>query len=150
VHDAAGRDVQDDEHVNALKGGGHHQEEIAGQRGANMITKECGPGLRAVSSPEGDGACSGEPFEGTTRARSLPVPTVQIVATSGHTNGTLSLRLPRQGPGRTVVAYSGGTLTGAFGTIAAPRQVTGNPVLRRRHPRRPALLHGHERVRDGV
>ena len=46
--------------------------------------------------------------------------TVQIVATPGHTNGTLSYVFPVKDQGRTVmVAYSGGTLTGAFGTDAA-------------------------------
>jgi metallo-beta-lactamase class B len=43
--------------------------------------------------------------------------TVEIVATPGHTPGTLSYVLPVKDEGRTVmVAYSGGTLTGAFGT----------------------------------
>src|SRR5262245_16883590 len=46
--------------------------------------------------------------------------TVQIVATPGHTPGTLSYVFPVKDPRRTVmVAYSGGTLTGAFGTDAA-------------------------------
>ena len=46
--------------------------------------------------------------------------TVQVVATPGHTNGTLSYVFPVKDQGRTVmVAYSGGTLTGAFGTDAA-------------------------------
>ena len=46
--------------------------------------------------------------------------TIQIVATPGHTNGTLSYVFPVKDQGRTVmVAYSGGTLTGAFGTDAA-------------------------------
>ena len=45
--------------------------------------------------------------------------TVQIVATPGHTPGTLSYVFPVKDQGRTVmVAYSGGTLTGAFGTDA--------------------------------
>jgi len=45
---------------------------------------------------------------------------VQIVATPGHTPGTLSYIFPVNHEGRTVmVAYSGGTLTGAFGTDAA-------------------------------
>jgi metallo-beta-lactamase class B len=43
--------------------------------------------------------------------------TVEIVATPGHTPGTLSYVFPVKNEGRTVmVAYSGGTLTGAFGT----------------------------------
>ena len=45
---------------------------------------------------------------------------VQIVATPGHTPGTLSYVFPVKNQGRTVmVAYSGGTLTGAFGTDGA-------------------------------
>jgi len=45
---------------------------------------------------------------------------VTIVATPGHTPGTLSYVFPVKDQGRTVVvAYSGGTLTGAFGTNAA-------------------------------
>ncbi len=46
--------------------------------------------------------------------------TIQIVATPGHTPGTLSYIFPVRDQGRTVtVAYSGGTLTGAFGSDAA-------------------------------
>jgi metallo-beta-lactamase class B len=46
--------------------------------------------------------------------------TVDIVATPGHTPGTLSYVFPVQDQGKTVtVAYSGGTLTGAFGTNGA-------------------------------
>ena len=46
--------------------------------------------------------------------------TVTIVATPGHTPGTLSYVFPVKDQGKTVmVAYSGGTLTGAFGTDAA-------------------------------
>jgi metallo-beta-lactamase class B len=46
--------------------------------------------------------------------------TVQIVATPGHTPGTLSYVFPVKDQGRTVVvAYSGGTLTGAFGADGA-------------------------------
>jgi metallo-beta-lactamase class B len=46
--------------------------------------------------------------------------TVTVVATPGHTPGTLSYVFPVQDQGRTVmVAYSGGTLTGAFGTDGA-------------------------------
>jgi metallo-beta-lactamase class B len=45
--------------------------------------------------------------------------TIQIVATPGHTPGTLSYVFPVKDQGRTVmVAYSGGTLTGAFGADA--------------------------------
>jgi metallo-beta-lactamase class B len=46
--------------------------------------------------------------------------TVDIVFTPGHTAGTLSYVFPVKDGGRTVtVAYSGGTLTGAFGTDGA-------------------------------
>ncbi len=46
--------------------------------------------------------------------------TIDIVATPGHTAGTLSYVFPVKNQGQTVmVAYSGGTLTGAFGTDAA-------------------------------
>lgn len=45
---------------------------------------------------------------------------IDIVPTPGHTPGTLSYVFPVKDQGRTVmVAYSGGTLTGAFGTNAA-------------------------------
>jgi metallo-beta-lactamase class B len=43
--------------------------------------------------------------------------TIDIIATPGHTPGTLSYVFPVKDQGKTVmVAYSGGTLTGAFGT----------------------------------
>jgi metallo-beta-lactamase class B len=43
--------------------------------------------------------------------------TVNIIATPGHTPGTLSYVFPVKDQGKTViVAYSGGTLTGAFGS----------------------------------
>jgi metallo-beta-lactamase class B len=46
--------------------------------------------------------------------------TIDIVATPGHTPGTLSYVFPVKHQGETViVAYSGGTLTGAFGTNGA-------------------------------
>ena len=46
--------------------------------------------------------------------------TIDIVATPGHSPGTLSYVFPVKDQGRTLmVAYSGGTLTGAFGTNAA-------------------------------
>jgi metallo-beta-lactamase class B len=46
--------------------------------------------------------------------------TVEIVFTPGHSPGTLSYVFPVKDQGRTVmVAYSGGTLTGAFGTDGA-------------------------------
>ena len=40
VHDLPGRDVQDDEDIDALKRGGHHHEEVAGQDGAGVVPKE--------------------------------------------------------------------------------------------------------------
>lgn len=46
--------------------------------------------------------------------------TMEIVSTPGHTPGTLSYVFPVKDQGRTVmVAYSGGTLTGAFGSDAS-------------------------------
>jgi metallo-beta-lactamase class B len=46
--------------------------------------------------------------------------TVTVVATPGHTPGTLSYVFPVKDQGKTVmVAYSGGTLTGGFGTDGA-------------------------------
>ena len=46
--------------------------------------------------------------------------TVTVVATPGHSPGTLSYVFPVKDEGRTVmVAYSGGTLTGGFGTDGA-------------------------------
>ena len=46
--------------------------------------------------------------------------TVTLVFTPGHTDGTFSLLFPVKDHGKTlVVAYSGGTLTGNFGTNAA-------------------------------
>ena len=46
--------------------------------------------------------------------------TIDIVSTPGHTPGTLSYVFPVKDQGRTLmVAYSGGTLTGAFGANAA-------------------------------
>ena len=46
--------------------------------------------------------------------------TIDIVPTPGHTPGTLSYVFPVKDQGRTVmVAYSGGTLTGAFGANGA-------------------------------
>jgi metallo-beta-lactamase class B len=51
---------------------------------------------------------------------SLGDTTIDIVATPGHTPGTLSYVFPVKDQGRAVVvAYSGGTLTGAFGTNGA-------------------------------
>ena len=62
-----------------------------------------GPGNIAVG-PEGNKVALGDT-------------TVDIVFTPGHTPGTLSYVFPVKDRGKTVmVAYSGGTLTGAFGT----------------------------------
>ena len=46
VDDPPGRDVEDDEHVDALKRGGHHHEEVAGHHGAGVTAKKCRPRLR--------------------------------------------------------------------------------------------------------
>src|SRR5688500_9962812 len=46
--------------------------------------------------------------------------TIEIVSTPGHSPGTLSYVFPVKDQGKTImVAYSGGTLTGAFGTDGA-------------------------------
>src|SRR4029434_5601629 len=45
VHDLACADVEDDEDVQPLKGGGHHDEEVAGEYGAGMIAEARGPRL---------------------------------------------------------------------------------------------------------
>jgi metallo-beta-lactamase class B len=74
--------------------------------------------------------------------------TIDIVFTPGHTVGTLSYVFPVKDKGKTVmVAYSGGTLTGAFGTdakrwdgyidsqkrIAAAAQAAGASVILSNH-----------------
>jgi metallo-beta-lactamase class B len=57
--------------------------------------------------------------EGSTKI-TLGDTTVTVVPTPGHTPGTLSYVFPVKDQGKTVmVAYSGGTLTGAFGTDGA-------------------------------
>jgi metallo-beta-lactamase class B len=57
--------------------------------------------------------------EGTSKI-TLGDTTVTVVPTPGHTPGTLSYVFPVKDQGKTVmVAYSGGTLTGAFGTDGA-------------------------------
>jgi metallo-beta-lactamase class B len=57
--------------------------------------------------------------EGTSKI-TLGDTTVTVVPTPGHTPGTLSYVFPVKDQGRTVmVAYSGGTLTGAFGADGA-------------------------------
>ena len=57
--------------------------------------------------------------------------TIQIVATPGHTPGTLSYVFPVKDQGRTVmVAYSGGTLTGAFGTDSSRWDESSPPSAR--------------------
>ena len=53
VQDAPGRDVQNHEHVDALKGGGHDHKEVAGQHGAGMVVKKCRPGLRRLTAAAG-------------------------------------------------------------------------------------------------
>ena len=54
------------------------------------------------------------------RTLTLGDTSVEIVATPGHTPGTLSYVFPVKDRGRTLMAaYSGGTLTGAFGTDGA-------------------------------
>ena len=45
VHDPAGADVEENEDVQPLKGGRHHDEEVAGEYGAGMIAQERGPRL---------------------------------------------------------------------------------------------------------
>ena len=40
VHDPAYADVEDDEDGQPLKGGGHHDEEVAGEYGAGMIAEK--------------------------------------------------------------------------------------------------------------
>jgi metallo-beta-lactamase class B len=73
------------------------------------------PGTAAGGVPERDLAVGPE-----GRKLTLGDTTVEIVATPGHTPGTLSYVFPVKDRGRTLmVAYSGGTLTGAFGTDGA-------------------------------
>jgi hypothetical protein len=45
VHDPACADVEADEHVQPLKGGRHHDEEVTGEYGAGMIVEERRPRL---------------------------------------------------------------------------------------------------------
>ncbi len=74
--------------------------------------------------------------------------TVNVVFTPGHSVGTLSYTFPVKDQGHTIqVAYSGGTLTGAFGTdgarwdeyvasqkkIAAAAAATGATVILSNH-----------------
>jgi metallo-beta-lactamase class B len=57
--------------------------------------------------------------DGAGRKLTLGDTTIEIVTTPGHTPGTLSYVFPVKDQGQTVmVAYSGGTLTGAFGAAA--------------------------------
>jgi hypothetical protein len=53
VHDPACADVEDDEDLQSLKGGGHYDEEVAGQYGAGMIAEERRPrlGRSATTAP---------------------------------------------------------------------------------------------------
>ena len=43
VHDPACADVEKDEHVQSLKGGSHHDEEVAGEDSAGVIVEERRP-----------------------------------------------------------------------------------------------------------
>jgi hypothetical protein len=45
VHDPRCADVEEDEHVQPLKGGRHHDVEVAGEYGAGMIVEERRPRL---------------------------------------------------------------------------------------------------------
>ena len=45
VHDPACADVEENEDVQSLKGGGDHDEEVTGEYGAGMIAQERGPCL---------------------------------------------------------------------------------------------------------
>jgi glyoxylase-like metal-dependent hydrolase (beta-lactamase superfamily II) len=64
---------------------------------------------------------------------SLGDTTVEIVVTPGHTPGTLSYVFPVRDQGRVVmVAYSGGTLTGGFGTDARSGMNTSTRSARSR------------------
>ena len=52
VHDPTCGDVKEDEHVQPLKRGRHHQEEVAREQGACMILKEgAGLGRSTVAWP---------------------------------------------------------------------------------------------------
>ena len=74
------------------------------------------PATAAGGGPKRDVAVAPE---GSTKI-TLGDTTVTVVPTPGHTPGTLSYVFPVKDQGRTVmVAYSGGTLTGAFGTDGA-------------------------------
>jgi hypothetical protein len=57
VHHPACADVEDDKDAQSLKGGGHHEEEVAGQYGAGMIAEERRPrlGRSATTAPGRDG-----------------------------------------------------------------------------------------------
>ena len=48
--EAPGDDVQNYEHVDALKGDGHDHKEVAGQHGASMVAKKRRPGLRRLTA----------------------------------------------------------------------------------------------------
>jgi hypothetical protein len=54
VHDLACANVEQDEHVQSLKGGRHHDEEVAGEHGAGMIVEERRPRLcRSAATTSG-------------------------------------------------------------------------------------------------
>lgn len=73
------------------------------------------PASAAGGVPKRDVSVGPEGFKLT-----LGETTVDIVPTPGHTSGTLSYVFPVQYEGKTItIAYSGGTLAGAFGTNGA-------------------------------
>ena len=43
VHDPACADVEEDEHIESLKSGRHHDEKVAGDDSADVIVEECRP-----------------------------------------------------------------------------------------------------------
>ena len=54
VHDPACADVEEDEHIESLKSGRDHDEEVAGEDSAGVIVEECRPCLsRSATSTSG-------------------------------------------------------------------------------------------------
>ena len=53
MHDAAALVVQDDEHQQEPKGGSRHNEKIDSRQAADVVLKECPPGLRWRRSTTG-------------------------------------------------------------------------------------------------
>jgi metallo-beta-lactamase class B len=135
---------------------GDHDQGVAtlqSKYGAHVImggpdwedTLKRAPGVAGGVPKRGDGDVSVGP-EGYKLT--LGDTTVEIVFTPGHTVGTLSYVFPVKDKGKTVmVAYSGGTLTGAFGSnasrwdeyidsqkrIAAAAQAAGASVILSNH-----------------